>query len=174
MVLLQKMYMHFLFCQVKVCHKEDSMREEVINLKQTVGQFKGLLHQWFGVPTQNMKLYYCDQVMVQHSGPEEMKWPNKALYTYNVQEGDKFILDEKVPLTKLRTNSGSLLSTSPSPKVYGSPGNYRTAVQFGLTPFPGQRPGAPTTPRGATSGVSRNLFGGGGSSSGEGSTPSSK
>ena len=85
--------MHFLFCQVKVCHKEDSMREEVINLKQTVGQFKGLLHQWFGVPTQNMKLYYCDQVMVQHSGPEEMKWPNKALYTYNVQEGDKFILD---------------------------------------------------------------------------------
>ena len=137
------------------------MREEVINLKQTVAQFKGLLHQWFSVPTQNMKLYYCDQVTVQHSGPEEMKWPNKALYTYNVQEGDKFILDEKVPLTKLRTNSGTSLSSSTSPKVYGSPGNYRTAVQFGLTPYrmsPGQRPSAPTTPRGAA----RNLFGGGG------------
>ena len=149
-----------------MCHKEDRMREEVINLKQTVAQFKGLLHQWFSVPTQNMKLYYCDQIMVQHSGPEEMKWPNKALYTYNVQEGDKFILDEKVPLTKLRTNSGTSLSSSTSPKVYGSPGNYRTAVQFGLTPFnmksPGQRPTAPTTPRNAASGVSRNLFGGSG------------
>jgi hypothetical protein len=158
-----------------VCHKEDSVREEVINLKQTVAQFKGLLHQWFSVPTQNMKLYYCDQVTVQHSGPEEMKWPNKALYTYNVQEGDKFILDEKVPLTKLRTNSGTSLSSSTSPKVYGSPGNYRTAVQFGLTPYrmgsSGQRPSAPTTPRSAaSSGVSRNLFGSGGNSGG--TTPS--
>lgn len=161
--------------KVKVCHKEDSVREEVINLKQTVAQFKGLLHQWFSVPTQNMKLYYCDQVTVQHSGPEEMKWPNKALYTYNVQEGDKFILDEKVPLTKLRTNSGTSLSSSTSPKVYGSPGNYRTAVQFGLTPYrtgsSGQRPSAPTTPRSAaSSGVSRNLFGSGGNSGG--TTPS--
>ncbi len=30
------------------------------------------------------------------AGPEEMKWPQKELYTYNVQNGDKFILDEKV------------------------------------------------------------------------------
>ena len=99
--------------------------------------------------------------MVQHAGPEELKWPNKALYTYNVQEGDKFILDEKVPLTKLRTNSGASMSSSTSPKIYGSPGSYRTAVQFGLMPYrmsPGQRPQAPTTPRSA-SGASRNLFG---------------
>lgn len=138
------------------------MREEVINLYQTVAQFKSLLHQWFSVPTQNMRLYYCDQVMVKHSGPEEMKWPNKALYTYNVQEGDRFILDEKVPLTKLRTNSGTSYSSSTSPKVYGSPGSYRTAVQFGLTPYrmsPGQRPQAPNTPRASQAGVARNLFG---------------
>lgn len=129
---------------------------------QTVAQFKSQLHQWFNVPTQNMKLYYCDQIMVKHAGPEEMKWPNKALYTYNVQEGDKFILDEKVPLTKLRTNSGTSLSSSAtSPKVYGSPGSYRTAVQFGMTPYrmsPGQRPPAPNTPRSASS-AARNLFG---------------
>ncbi len=30
------------------------------------------------------------------AGPEEMKWPQKELYTYNVQNGDKFIIDEKV------------------------------------------------------------------------------
>lgn len=106
-----------------------------------------------------MRLYYCDQVMVQHSGPEEMKWPNKALYTYNVQEGDRFILDEKVPLTKLRTNSGSSVNAATSPKVYGSPGNYRTAIQFGLTPFrmsPATSGAKATTPKSA---ASRNLFG---------------
>ena len=154
--------------KVKIVHhnKDDSTREEVINLYQTVAQFKTQLHQWFNVPTQNQKLFYCDQVMVKLSGPEEMKWPNKALYTYNVQEGDKFILDEKVPLTKLRTNSGTSLSSSSSatsPKVYGSPGpnSYRTAIQFGMSPFrmsPGQRPPPPNTPRGASS-ASRNLFG---------------
>ena len=81
---------------MKISHKDDNVREEVINLYQTVAQFKSLLNQWFNVPIQNMKLYYCDQVLVKHAGPEEMKWPNKALYTYNVQEGDRFILDEKV------------------------------------------------------------------------------
>ena len=96
--------------QVKINYKDDTVREEVISLYQTVAQFKSLLHQWFRVPPQNMRLYYCDQVMVKLSGPEEMKWPNKALYTYNVQDGDRFILDEKVPLTKLRTNSGTSLS----------------------------------------------------------------
>ena len=54
----------------------------------------------------------------------------------------------------------SFFSTSTSPKVYGSPGNYRTAIQFGMSPFrmnQGQRPSQPNTPRGAS--VSRNLFG---------------
>ena len=40
------------------------------------------------------------------AGPEEMKWPQKELYTYNVRNGDKFILDEKVNLPRMRTNSG--------------------------------------------------------------------
>lgn len=159
--------------KVKICHKEDNIREEVISVYQTVAQFKAQLNQWFNVPTQNMKLYYCDQVLVKLAGPEEMKWPNKCLYTYNVQEGDRFILDEKVPLTKLRTNSGNAVSNSSSPKVYGgnSPGSYRTAIQFGLTPYrmnPAAS-GGNTKPNtnspqqhrasGTTSGVSRNLFG---------------
>jgi len=149
--------------KVKISYKDESTREEVINLYQTVAQFKSLLHQWFQVPPQNMRLYYCDQVMVKLAGPEEMKWPNKALYTYNVQEGDRFILDEKVSLTKIRTNSGTSLSSSTSPKVYGSPANHKTAIQFGMMGSPfrmsqGQtRSAQPTTPRGAS--VSRNLFG---------------
>lgn len=47
--------------KVKVCHKEE-VREEVIKVYQTVQQFKALVHQWFEIPPQNMKLYYCDKV----------------------------------------------------------------------------------------------------------------
>jgi len=48
--------------KVKISHKE-LLREEVIKVYQTVQQFKGLLQQWFAIPPQNMKLYYCDKVM---------------------------------------------------------------------------------------------------------------
>ena len=51
-----------LFDLFQISHKDEEVREEVISLYQTVQQFKGLLHQWFDVPMQNMKLYYCDQV----------------------------------------------------------------------------------------------------------------
>jgi hypothetical protein len=37
------------------------------------------------------------------AGPEEMKWPSKELYTYNVRDGDSFILDEKVAIGKMKT-----------------------------------------------------------------------
>ena len=57
-----KTQLHFLFDLFQISHKDEEVREEVISLYQTVQQFKGLLHQWFDVPMQNMKLYYCDQV----------------------------------------------------------------------------------------------------------------
>ena len=47
--------------RVTVAHGEVA-REEVIKVYQTVQQFKATLHGWFGVPTQNIKLYYCDKV----------------------------------------------------------------------------------------------------------------
>ncbi len=47
--------------KVKITHKE-TLREEVIKVYQTVQQFKALLHQWFQIPPQNQKLYYCDKV----------------------------------------------------------------------------------------------------------------
>ena len=43
-------------------HQEAEVREEIIPVKQTVGQFKTQLNQWFHIPIQNMRLYYCDQV----------------------------------------------------------------------------------------------------------------
>ena len=52
--------------RVTVAHGEVA-REEVIKVHQTVQQFKATLHGWFGVPTQNMKLYYCDKVIISDS-----------------------------------------------------------------------------------------------------------
>ena len=49
-------------------HQETEVREELINVKQTVAQFKAQLNQWFHIPIPNMKLYYCDQVI-----PSEIK-----------------------------------------------------------------------------------------------------
>lgn len=48
-----------------------------------------------------------------------MKFPQKALYTYNVSDGDSFIVDEKVQLPRIRTNSNSKFEAT-SPKVYGT------------------------------------------------------
>ena len=40
----------------------EEVREEVISVYQTVAQFKAHLHEWFKIPVQNMRLWYCDQV----------------------------------------------------------------------------------------------------------------
>jgi hypothetical protein len=85
------------------------------------------------------------------AGPEEMKWPQKCLYTYNVQNGDKFILDEKVSLGRLRSRSGSS-NQGFSPGSLNSPGRFSFTMSPGK--LSGVRPSA--SPK---SKVSRNLFG---------------
>lgn len=42
-----------------------------------------------------MRLYYIDGEMAEFVGPEELKFNQKKLYTYNVQDGDEFVVDEK-------------------------------------------------------------------------------
>lgn len=49
--------------RVNIVHKEEA-REEVIKVYQTVQQFKALLQNWFSIAPQNMKLYYCDKVIL--------------------------------------------------------------------------------------------------------------
>ncbi len=114
-----------------------------------------------------------------------MKWPQKELYTYNVQNGDKFIIDEKVrmilirllvsmiihrytmqvSLGKLRTRNSSSTSSIGSPPSSLTKASPRIA--FSLSPRPHAFAGsnAKTSPR-AASRVARDLFGskGGGSS----------
>lgn len=49
----------------------------------------------FSFPANQMRLFYVDHVMIELMGPEEMKFNQKKLYTYNVQDGDKFLVDPK-------------------------------------------------------------------------------
>lgn len=96
---------------VKIYYGEEK-RQERISVRQTVKQFKLLLQNMFHVAPGNMRLYYYDQEMSKVAGPEEMKWNSKELYTYNVREGDYFVLDEKVRLRQLNSSKTARRSNS--------------------------------------------------------------
>lgn len=49
----------------------------------------------FNFPASEMRIFYVDHVMIEIIGPEEMRFSQKKLYTYNVQDGDKFLVDPK-------------------------------------------------------------------------------
>ena len=66
---------------------KDECREEVINVRQSVKQFKQLLQTFFGLAPANMRLWYYDQELSKLVGPEEMKWGTKEVYTYNEVTG---------------------------------------------------------------------------------------
>lgn len=124
--------------RVKIYHKEE-VREEMVTVRQTVKQFKQLLHTFFSISPANMRLWYYDQEMTKIMGPEEMKWHGKELYTYNVREGDYFVVDEKAQLKVLtgspRAQSMSFGSTSPTSRYLMSGGQQgRTSANFGHSP----------------------------------------
>lgn len=106
--------------RVSLYHGEEC-REEMINVRQSVKQFKQLLHSYFGIAPANMRLWYYDQEMSKLMGPEEMKWGSKEVYTYNVTNGDYFVVDEKSQ-QQLRILTGSprgqgMVFGSPSPRA---------------------------------------------------------
>ena len=102
--------------RVSIYYKE-SCREETINVRQSVKQFKQLMQSFFGIAPANMRLWYYDQEMSKLMGPEEMKWGSKEVYTYNVTNGDYFVVDEKSQ-QQLRILTGSPRSQG---MVFGSP-----------------------------------------------------
>eukprot|EP00092_Neocalanus_flemingeri_P028397 GFUD01030835.1.p1 GENE.GFUD01030835.1~~GFUD01030835.1.p1 ORF type:complete len:388 (+),score=77.84 GFUD01030835.1:140-1165(+) len=118
--------------KVSIYHK-DECREESISVMQSVKQFKQLLQGYFNVAPANMRLWYYDQEMTKIAGPEEMKFANKELYTYNVIDGDYFVVDEKAQLRVLtgspRANSMVIGSLSPS-----SYSNSNSRCNFGTSP----------------------------------------
>ena len=62
---------------------------------RTVFDLKHRLERIIGIPAAKMKLYYVDQDYRDHQGIEEMKFPQKQLYRYNIRSGDEIIIDVK-------------------------------------------------------------------------------
>lgn len=56
---------------------------------------KSRLERMAGIPAAKMRLFYVDQDLRDHQGPEEMKYPHKQLYSYNIRNGDEIIIDQK-------------------------------------------------------------------------------
>ena len=94
-----------------------------------------------------------------------MKFPQKALYTYNVRDGDSFIIDEKAPpLPKLKpVNSSNRMSAaySPNPQLSTTSPAYqqgqRHAVTFAVID---RKKLAAKSPKSKNINVKRNLFSG--------------
>jgi len=156
---------------VKVCiYFKDQCREENISVRQTVKQFKQVLHGYFELAPGNMRLWYYDQEMTKIAGPEEMKFANKALYTYNVNEGDYFVVDEKAQLKVLtgspRANS-MVFGSSLSPGSSGGSRIRRKSSECLISPNPRSRrkssgrtsPGRTSPSPSGKQSVVRNLFG---------------
>ena len=103
-----------------------------------------------------------------------MKFPQKALYTYNVRNGDSFIIDEKAPpLPKLRANNSNRMSAaySPNPQLLNTSPYYpqqqeRNAVTFAVID---RKKLAAKSQKTKNINVKRNLFNG---TSGDGKTNS--
>ena len=81
---------------VKIKFGEKQMMER-IGVKQTVGAFKRQLEKFVGQPASRFKLYYIDIEACSMSvyGPEELKYPNRCLHSFNIRDGDEFEIDLK-------------------------------------------------------------------------------
>ncbi|XP_058173878.1 tubulin-specific chaperone cofactor E-like protein [Anopheles ziemanni] len=74
---------------------EDQSIERTVDVNRTVSDLKSRLERIFDVPAARMRLYYVDQDL-RDLGLEEMKYPHKVLYSYNIRSGDEIIIERKV------------------------------------------------------------------------------
>nr|CAI5820020.1 unnamed protein product [Callosobruchus analis] len=67
----------------------------LVDVYRTVSDLKQKLERFAGFPANKMRLFYADQDLRDTQGPEEMKFPHKKLYRYNIRSGDEIIMIEK-------------------------------------------------------------------------------
>ncbi|XP_043285078.1 tubulin-specific chaperone cofactor E-like protein [Venturia canescens] len=86
----------------------DLVEVRSVDVYRTVFELKTKLESMVKIPANRMRLFYVDQVMKAQYGPEEMLYPNKQLYRYNIRNGDEIIIDSK--LNRLVSSSSSTSS----------------------------------------------------------------
>lgn len=67
----------------------------ILSSPRTVVDLKSRLERIVGLPASKMRLFYVDQDLRDLQGLEEMKYPHKRLYSYNIRSGDEIIIDQK-------------------------------------------------------------------------------
>ncbi|EDW71960.1 uncharacterized protein Dwil_GK10690 [Drosophila willistoni] len=81
--------------RVKVIFTYNEQSESrFVDVYLTVNDLKVKLEKLVNLAPNKMRLFYLDQDYKEF-GPEEMKYPNKQLYSYNLQSGDEIIIDAK-------------------------------------------------------------------------------
>lgn len=73
----------------------DTSEERTVDVYRTVVDLKSRLERIVGLPASKMRLFYVDQELRDLQGLEEMKYPHKRLYSYNIRSGDEIIIDQK-------------------------------------------------------------------------------
>ncbi|XP_077289326.1 LOW QUALITY PROTEIN: tubulin folding cofactor E like protein mlt [Arctopsyche grandis] len=73
----------------------DVSEVRTVDVYRTVIDLKQKLERMAGIPSNKMRLFYVDQDIRDYQGPEEMKFPHKQLYSYNMRSGDEIIIDSK-------------------------------------------------------------------------------
>lgn len=83
----KKVYIKFFYGQ--------SVEERYVDVYRTVTDLKHRLEKLFNIPPSKMRLYYVDQAYRELRCPEEMRYPHKQLYSYNIATGDEIIVEKK-------------------------------------------------------------------------------
>lgn len=73
----------------------EKCEQYILDVYQTVAELKQKFEKFSGIPAHRMRVFYVDQQVCSVIGPEEMKFPNKRLYSYNIVKGDQIIVDSK-------------------------------------------------------------------------------
>ncbi|XP_015924161.1 tubulin-specific chaperone cofactor E-like protein isoform X2 [Parasteatoda tepidariorum] len=66
-----------------------------VNLQQSVQELKATLSDKFGLRPARMRLFYVDQDLKNACGPDELRYNNRKLYSYQIRDGDELLLDSK-------------------------------------------------------------------------------
>lgn len=95
---------------VKIKFRDEHIYER-IDVRQTVGEFKKQLEKFVGYPASRFRVFYIDIEACSLSiyGPEEIKHPNRCLYSFNIRDGDEFEIDLKPPPVIQTTHSEPVL-----------------------------------------------------------------
>jgi len=73
----------------------ESIVERSLSVYLTTSELKNTLESFVGVSASKMRLFYVDSEMREVVGREEMRFPQKQLYSYNIQDDDEIHVELK-------------------------------------------------------------------------------